>query len=156
LRRNWVIEEVVANFQAARTAALELARRSHDQQEEAPRSQRSNKRRRVEQEESHQNSGTRRQTRSRTKRLQSPSTQESVEIMDTDDEQPEQELPGSDDGLVNCPMCGKRMKEEIVFGHLDRCDGENKEEHKKRYRAAASKSEYGKLMPFTVNLRPFL
>jgi len=127
-----VIEEVVANFQVARPAALELARRSHDQKVDGPKSHRSNKRRRVEQEESDQNGDSRRQTRSRTKRLQSPSTQESIEIMDTDDEQPQEELPESDDGLVSCPMCGKRMKEEVVFGHLDRCDGENKDEHKKR------------------------
>lgn len=28
------------------------------------------------------------------------------------------------DGLVACPMCGSRMKEEAVFPHLDQCSGE--------------------------------
>ncbi|GAB7338574.1 hypothetical protein MBLNU457_5316t1 [Dothideomycetes sp. NU457] len=51
--------------------------------------------------------------------------------MDTEDEQPERKMPEPDDGLVSCPMCGQRMKEETVFGHLDRCDGENKEKRKK-------------------------
>lgn len=31
-----------------------------------------------------------------------------------------------DDGLVACPMCTQRMKEEFVFSHLDRCDGSSK------------------------------
>jgi len=61
--------------------------------------------------------------------------------MDTDDEQLEQEMPESDDGLVSCPMCGQRMKEETVFGHLDRCDGENKEKRKKRYDATTVKGQ---------------
>ena len=30
--------------------------------------------------------------------------------------------PG-DDGLVACPICGKRMKEELVFPHVDTCTG---------------------------------
>ena len=31
-----------------------------------------------------------------------------------------------DDGLVACPMCSKRMKEEAVFLHLDQCNGEDR------------------------------
>ncbi len=33
-------------------------------------------------------------------------------------------LPEPVDGLVACPMCGSRMKEEAVFLHLDQCSGE--------------------------------
>lgn len=31
--------------------------------------------------------------------------------------------PQPSDGLVACPMCGKRMKEELVFPHTDTCTG---------------------------------
>lgn len=34
-----------------------------------------------------------------------------------------------DDGLVACPSCGMRMKEENVFSHLDTCNGENNTSH---------------------------
>ena len=29
-----------------------------------------------------------------------------------------------DDGLVACPMCSRKMKNEAVFSHLDKCTGE--------------------------------
>lgn len=35
-----------------------------------------------------------------------------------------QKTPELKDGLVACPMCSRRMKEEAVFSHLDRCTGE--------------------------------
>jgi E3 ubiquitin-protein ligase RAD18 len=35
----------------------------------------------------------------------------------------EQHLSEPDDGLVACPMCHTRMKEEAVFAHLDQCGG---------------------------------
>ena len=36
---------------------------------------------------------------------------------------PESRLSEPDDGLVACPMCHARMKEEAVFTHLDQCEG---------------------------------
>lgn len=36
---------------------------------------------------------------------------------------PESRLSEPDDGLVACPMCHARMKEESVFTHLDQCEG---------------------------------
>lgn len=30
---------------------------------------------------------------------------------------------GLDDGLVGCPICGRRMRNEAVYFHLDRCTG---------------------------------
>ena len=39
---------------------------------------------------------------------------------------PEQPLSEPNDGLVACPMCKRRMKEELVFTHLDQCDGEDR------------------------------
>ena len=58
-----------------------------------------------------------------------PSSQEVIAIDSEDDGDasytpaPEAEPAEPDDGLVACPMCNKRMKEEAVFPHLDRCDG---------------------------------
>ena len=34
------------------------------------------------------------------------------------------------DGLVACPVCGKRMKEEVVFTHLDHCTGDAEQSSK--------------------------
>jgi E3 ubiquitin-protein ligase RAD18 len=31
---------------------------------------------------------------------------------------------GSEDGLVACPVCNRRMKNEAVFQHLDTCTGD--------------------------------
>ena len=44
---------------------------------------------------------------------------------DDDDEDYTADTMGSpDDGLVACPICRKRMKDELVFSHLDLCNGE--------------------------------
>jgi len=144
LRRNWAVEEVVANFQAARPAALEIARRSKELESEEHNAQRPSKRRRVEQPAATRDDGTRRQTRSRAKQSQPVSSQDPVEIMDTDEEyHNEQEVTHEpDDGLVSCPMCGKRMKEEAVYSHLDHCDGEKKpDKQRKRYSSVHMRSD---------------
>ena len=46
----------------------------------------------------------------------------------------------SDDGLVACPSCGRRMKEENVFSHLDTCSGENTTSDSLVVKAAAMRS----------------
>ena len=43
--------------------------------------------------------------------------------------QPDQPLAEPDDGLVACPMCHTRMKEEAVFTHLDQCDGSSSKQN---------------------------
>jgi len=132
LRRNWAIEEVVSNFQIARPTALQLATSAGDRQEDDDRlSQRPSKRRRTNNSYDADDTGSQRQTRSRTKKAPSPVYTNDTEILDVDGAQDEEQEP--DDGLVSCPMCGQRMKEQAVFGHLDRCDGqEDKSEQKKR------------------------
>ena len=128
LRRNWALEETVAAFQTARPAALDIAtaakRLAHGQGSAG----RSSKRRRVDDKASDQDvTESQRQTRSRSKKMQEPqsSQDEPIEIEETDGEEETHADP--EDGLVSCPMCGKRMKEEAVFTHLDRCDTEQKE-----------------------------
>ncbi|TIA29392.1 DNA repair protein rad18 [Aureobasidium pullulans] len=125
LRRNWALEEVVGAFKTARPVALEIATKDKKEREEAP--SRPNKRRRTE-----RNSGgsdlTVRTTRSKSKRTQQadqqPATLDGADDDGSDAEwtenggtQPER-AQTPDDGLVACPICQTRMKEETVFNHI--------------------------------------
>jgi E3 ubiquitin-protein ligase RAD18 len=129
LRRNWALEEVVGAFKTARPVALEIATKDKKEKEEAP--TRSNKRKRTE-----RHSGgsdlTVRTTRSQSKRTQQPNTQPTTfdgpaddgsdaEYTENGGTQPErQQTP--EDGLVACPICQSRMKEEVVFNHIGTSD----------------------------------
>lgn len=139
LRNNWAIEELVHAFVAARPAALKLARRERD--EEAAAAKRPGKRKRaaadVDEHGNAREDGGMRTTRSKSRRTaasQTSQVDEYVEIEDPDEHETFQPAPEIQDGLVPCPMCGKRMKEEAVFPHLDRCDGETKERDKSESR----------------------
>ncbi|KAI4721576.1 DNA repair protein rad18 [Aureobasidium sp. EXF-10727] len=125
LRRNWALEEVVGAFKTARPVALEIATKDKREKETAP--TRSNKRRRTE-----RHSGgsdlTVRTTRSQSKRTQQvdhqPTTWDAheedgsdAEYTETGGTQPER-AQTPDDGLVACPICQTRMKEEVVFNHI--------------------------------------
>lgn len=46
---------------------------------------------------------------------------------------------GQEDGLVPCPVCKKRMKEEAVFPHLDQCDGADESPLDQKEQAAKRK-----------------
>ncbi|KAK3059704.1 hypothetical protein LTS18_010232, partial [Coniosporium uncinatum] len=74
-----------------------------------------------------------RQTRSRTRKAAPSQPAASQDVIDLDASdadgrdgtyapEPEPE-PEPEDGLVPCPVCGARMKEEAVYSHLDTCDG---------------------------------
>lgn len=112
-------------FKTARPVALEIATKDKREKEEAP--SRPNKRRRTE-----RNSGgsdlTVRTTRSKSKRTQQadqqPATLDGADDDGSDAEwtenggtQPER-AQTPDDGLVACPICQTRMKEETVFNHI--------------------------------------
>ena len=146
LRRNWVVEELVSGFVEGREDLLSFARRStvelrgEQEDEESPRPK---KRRKVQAPNLQQNGAgaERRSTRSQSQKDAIQASQESAEeqiVADSDDagseyddEQDTQNTrPATDppraraepnDGLVACPVCGKRMKEEVVFTHLDHC-----------------------------------
>ncbi|THC99948.1 hypothetical protein EYZ11_000527 [Aspergillus tanneri] len=60
-----------------------------------------------------------RQTRSQSKGVDHAPEPAAVEIIE--DSQDEEYVP--DDGLVACPVCNRRMKNEAVFRHLDSCPG---------------------------------
>jgi E3 ubiquitin-protein ligase RAD18 len=116
---------VVGAFKTARPVALEIATKDKKEKEEAP--SRPTKRRRTE-----RHSGgsdlTVRTTRSQAKRTQQSNDQPATfdgpadegsdaEYTENGGTQPErQQTP--DDGLVACPICHMRMKEEVVFGHI--------------------------------------
>jgi E3 ubiquitin-protein ligase RAD18 len=150
LRRNWAVEELVTNFTASRksvlafaTAAAEKAQQQQ-QQQDGTEDQRPNKRRKVEVEPATTNGVQRRSTRSQSRKNQhsgpapAPVAQEIV-INDSEDDDEGSEFedsennnqsphfatangtPGSPAGLVECPCCGRRVKEALINSHLDRC-----------------------------------
>ena len=136
----------MTGFVEGREGLLTFARtraevqRQRSEEDESPRPK---KRRKVQVPSSQQHGAgqERRSTRSQSRRDAMQASQESTEdhvVADSDDagsEYDEQEdtqitrqamnLPRAqadlNDGLVACPGCGERMKEAIVFAHLDHC-----------------------------------
>lgn len=123
LRRNWALEEVVGAFKTARPTALDIATKDKADKQEEP--SRPNKRRRTEKNAVREDL-TVRTTRSQRKRAQeteqAPAT---IDIADHDsdgdyhdDDHMNTDNDPPEDGLVACPICQKRMKEEAVFNHI--------------------------------------
>lgn len=138
LRRNWVLEELVANFTASRKGLLAFARSAAEKQEEddAVEARRPKKRRKVEGNAS--NGVERRSTRSQSKRMTSGGSQPSMpptpEVIEDSEEGSvyedieELKTPRGahgarepNDGRVACPCCHRRMKENLINSHLDKC-----------------------------------
>ncbi|KAJ9296530.1 hypothetical protein DTO271G3_5228 [Paecilomyces variotii] len=125
LRRNWAVQELVDSFKNARPGILELARNAARTAEENESEQPVAKKRKLEQpeqgeavsQEDAQLQG--RQTRSRSRRTESQAATPAVEVIE--DSGDEEFVP--DDGMVACPICNRRMKNEAVFPHLDKCTG---------------------------------
>ena len=140
LRRNWTVEELVAHFIQSRDKILAYARQPPPQQanEEA---ERPKKRRRIEPKTN--GMGTR-STRSQSRKIAASASQASQdpsstqeEVADSEEEgsvyreetlpqkQPQKPTPAADedsnDGLVGCPSCSRRIKETAINKHLDRC-----------------------------------
>ncbi|KAK4984632.1 E3 ubiquitin-protein ligase rad18 [Elasticomyces elasticus] len=139
LRRNWAVEECVSAFLSGRPAALEVARREdHDEHKAGKSKARSGKRKRAvtDTDEEVEEQRSARKTRSRSK-MEASQQVKYIEIGNS-----EEEDCCPDDGLVACPACGKRMKEEAVFSHLDRCDAEREDGSKRQSRSRSAKSPY--------------
>ncbi|OGM40289.1 postreplication repair E3 ubiquitin-protein ligase rad18 [Aspergillus bombycis] len=123
LRRNWAVQELVEAFQNARPSVLDLARRAaaENGEEAEGTAQPASKKRKVDERDGSSTEVSEgRQTRSRAKGVErqiEPATMEVVE-----DSQDEEYVP--EDGLVSCPICKRRMKNEAVFQHLDNCTGD--------------------------------
>ncbi|KAI9886258.1 MAG: hypothetical protein M1823_001929 [Watsoniomyces obsoletus] len=110
------MDEVVTAFKSARSTALLFAREARDGLEKN--AQRS-KKRKLEQLSQDDSTDQRRKTRSQSRR--EISTQASSPATEVDDEVQE-----VSDGLVACPLCGRRMEEARVYSHLDNCEEEKK------------------------------
>jgi len=118
LRKNNTVQEITDAFVQARPGTLKVARDKNVVDESTS----TTKRKREDTEEEDQRIDHGRQTRSSKRRAtkQSPTVEKPTSIDDTEDEDDKD----FNDGLVPCPLCNKRMKEEAVFLHLDRCDEE--------------------------------
>ncbi|KAK2753141.1 E3 ubiquitin-protein ligase rad18 [Arachnomyces sp. PD_36] len=142
LRRNWALQEVVDSFKNARPRVLEFmkdavaaAKAAEATVEEGGGAaideleQPATKRRRIAPPWNRGAdmipSSSGRTTRSQSRRVEEK-YDEAYVVEDSQDEdfepEPEPE-PEPDDGLVSCPMCSRRMKNEAVFSHLDSCTG---------------------------------
>ncbi|PKY05590.1 postreplication repair E3 ubiquitin-protein ligase rad18 [Aspergillus campestris IBT 28561] len=135
LRRNWAVQELVDAFQAARPSVLDLARKAvaaegdDDGEGEGPVAK---KRKVVARDEERlvadgaaAAASEGRQTRSRSRGVTTaPSEEVTMPVTEViDDSQDEEFLP--DDGMVACPCCSRRMKNDVVFQHLDICTGKS-------------------------------
>lgn len=128
LRKNVAVQEVTDAFIAARPQALELATRSTPTEASDTTTvnglSRGTKRRR------NTEIGDERPAPRRSQRRKASSQQSaSQEATAVDDEARDGDFAPeegniAEDGLVACPICGKRMKDELVFSHLDRCEGD--------------------------------
>ena len=146
LRRNWVVEELVTSFMAERERLLAVGRDAarHSEEAEEDASPRPKKRRKLPAiglSESQTSGMERRSTRSQSRKevlQESQQSSETDELKVADSEAgseyeeggetssavPQPKRGEAQDGLVACPMCGTRMKEEAVFPHLDACTGD--------------------------------
>ncbi|KAL5355861.1 hypothetical protein BJX96DRAFT_79602 [Aspergillus floccosus] len=119
LRRNWAVQELVDAFQNARPSVLKLAKTAAE--EERSGHNPASKKRKVGDGSGETTAvSEERQTRSRSKGVaRTPSENTAVEVIE--DSQDDEYIP--EDGLVACPICKRRMKNEAVFQHLDLCTG---------------------------------
>ncbi|KAI9851862.1 MAG: E3 ubiquitin-protein ligase rad18 [Thelocarpon superellum] len=126
LRRNGAVQEIVDAFQQARDATLLFARRSEVGDAPLSSSSSSSKKRKADDlglDEGGNVAKQMRKTRSQSRRDEDATEAtvgESVTVID--DDSGDDYVP--DDGLVSCPMCSRRMKEDQVYAHLDRCEEE--------------------------------
>ncbi|OKL57693.1 Postreplication repair E3 ubiquitin-protein ligase rad18 [Talaromyces atroroseus] len=129
LRRNWAVQEIVESFQNARPHVLALARQTQTAtiaEENIDLPQPATKKRRLNEPEEANvpaQQDVRRTRSSQSRQLEHPATPAIPDAVD--DSKDEDYVP--DDGLVPCPMCNRRMKEQAVFNHLDTCKGPTEE-----------------------------
>ncbi|KAH3909478.1 hypothetical protein HBH56_157040 [Parastagonospora nodorum] len=119
LAPNIAVREVVMRFQEARPKALEMARVDKEEQAHSA----SNKKRKLDETDIEDGEPTRqtrsRQTRSRGRRIES-SDDVPIEVADSEGDGDDDFLP---EGMAKCPICNTSMKAELVYNHLDVCDG---------------------------------
>ncbi|KKY21166.1 putative dna repair protein [Phaeomoniella chlamydospora] len=145
LRRNWVAEELVESWRTGRQGVLDglisLASATRAAGDDVQGGRQKKRRKIISEDEDVKEKFSGRTTRART-RMSNLSSQEEVEstpsqieVIEDSEEgsvydeheasqaptKPLKRVPAPSDGIVPCPGCGTRMKEEAVFAHLDRC-----------------------------------
>lgn len=128
------MEEIVESFLQARPRVLERGRRSRATEEVNGVKSRTKKRKALDADLDDAVEGGSRQRRTPSGQPQTGANdalEDDVMIIE-DVEETDFEL---DDGLVACPMCNRRMKEEEVFPHLDRCEGDASESSRRTTRS---------------------
>ncbi|EGC43823.1 postreplication repair E3 ubiquitin-protein ligase rad18 [Histoplasma capsulatum var. duboisii H88] len=126
LRKDMAMQEMVDSFMSARPSVLEFARTAtvRTDEPEGDLELPASKKRKIDTfvslaEKGKAVSGAERRTRLQSRRSEDQDLQTQAEVIDdTEDEDFD-----PDDGLVACPMCQRRMKNEAVFPHLDNCPG---------------------------------
>jgi DNA repair protein Rad18 len=117
---NFAVREIVNRFQEARSQALELARRDKSDSDAIG----TTKKRKLEDTDIEEEEPVR-QTRSRMTRTRSERTNgvadAPIQVPDSEDDGDADFVP---DGMVRCPICSKPMKEELVWTHINSCNGE--------------------------------
>ncbi|KIW00425.1 DNA repair protein rad18 [Verruconis gallopava] len=139
LRRNWAMQECVDAFSKSRQTMLDLAKNSRQVDDHPKR-----KRRKLSNFNSSPHASETlpaRRTRSsaRIEGRESVPASQDVIALDSEEEEDiyvpghDEQVPEPNDGLVACPMCNRRMKEEAVFAHLDHCNGQQVKENTPTY-----------------------
>ncbi|KAJ5710191.1 hypothetical protein N7493_009783 [Penicillium malachiteum] len=127
LRRNWAVSELLDAFKTARPAVLELAKkeqsrmaRGEDDILEQPQ-----KKRKVDYLEQQpevplvgSSPQQRHRTRSRSTKAVRQEQQEVIEVIEDSQDDDEEYTP---DGLVECPICQRKVKAETANSHVNRC-----------------------------------
>ncbi|KAM0516111.1 hypothetical protein ACHAPE_005734 [Trichoderma viride] len=128
LRSNWSMEETVEAFTKARMAALNLARNQRPRSpspkrkvpEASPDAHASREPKRL------RTSARLSKNRGEPAVATTPTVtaeEQTVPDSNNEDNDDEEYVPDTPNGLVPCPMCNKKMKEWQVFGHLESCPG---------------------------------
>ena len=116
LRPNCTVQEILDSFLAAREVALKLGKEAKEQDlsHRPPK-----KRRKVNDSGSEYEDLVEETRQTRASRRRS----EQVRLQQSEDERPEEEAPEPlEDGLAECPICSKRMKQELVWKHVETHD----------------------------------
>lgn len=121
LRKNGVVQNLVSVWLKIRPNVLETIQKADEKI-----AVENHGKRKLEVDSMADSRHTKRQTRSSSRRVTSSANTAEIVVLDSEDEQDgefllEAEKPSPSDGLVACPICSVRMKEEMVFLHLDRC-----------------------------------
>lgn len=111
LRPNYAVQEILDSFLAARDAALRLGKEAKDQ---GPSTKPPRKKRRVDDSASEYEDLVEEARQTRSSRRQSQHTNARQAKEDKRDEE-----ESGEDGLAACPICEIRMKEALVWTHMD-------------------------------------